>query len=278
MVDDGLTRGVARAEHHLEDAVGKPGLREQLHRGQRRERALRVGTQHDRVAGEQCRDGVGDREAERVVPRRDDADDALWPAVLHGLRQQRESARMPGVGEHGRPASGVVTGHDRAVGDLLEGVAAGLARLELDEVEQLGLVVEHEVVQAQQDLGALTQGGRDPAALGSPGQGDRLHDVARARHGQRRQRCSRERGRRAHVWLVARGDDPGGEGSRPRRIHGIRGGGVELRISDDIGHYRRVANAAPSGVGLPDRCRTTAIGTALAHPLSIPVICSISAC
>ena len=55
--------------------------------------------------------------------------------------------------------------HQGDVGDLLEGLAAGLARLELDEVEQLDLTLEDEVVVAQQDALAHVHRGARPGPL-----------------------------------------------------------------------------------------------------------------
>ena len=168
-VDDGLAGGLAVAEHDLQQVLGQPGVLEDLGGGQRGERPLQVGAQHDGVAGEQGGDGVGDGQAERVVPRRDDADDALGPVVLDGAREHGQHADVLGLAQQRRAAAGVVARHDRAVGHLLVGVRAGLARLELHEVEQLALPVEHEVVHPQQHRGALLDRGGGPASLGAAG-------------------------------------------------------------------------------------------------------------
>ena len=167
-VDDGLPGGVTVAEHDLQHVLGQPGVLEDLGGRQGGQRPLQVGAQHDRVAGQQGGDGVGDGQAQRVVPRRDDADDALGPVVLHGPRQHGQHAHVLGLAQERRAAPGVVARHDRAVGDLLVRVRAGLARLELHEVEQLALPVEHQVVHAQQHRGALLDRGRPPRLRWAP--------------------------------------------------------------------------------------------------------------
>ncbi len=177
-VDDGLPCGVPVAEDDLEEAVREAGVRDDLGGRQRRERGLDVGPQDDGVACEQGRERVADGEDEGVVPGRDDADDALGPVVLDGPREQGKHADVLDVAQQDRPATGVVPGDHRDVTDLLEGVGTGLARLELDEVEQLGLPVEDEVVDPQEHRGALRHGGHGPRPLGDPGGRHRLGHVA----------------------------------------------------------------------------------------------------
>jgi hypothetical protein len=98
-VDDRLPGRLAVAEHDLQQVLGQPGVLEDLGGGQRGERALQVGAQHDGVAGQQGGDGVGDGEAERVVPGGDDAHDPLGPVVLHHPRQHGEDPHVPRVAQ-----------------------------------------------------------------------------------------------------------------------------------------------------------------------------------
>ena len=156
----------------LDEPRGQPGLLQQLEGAQRGERGLRVGLDDDAVARDQGGEGVGHRQHQRVVPRRDDADDALRDVVLAGGDEAGQGAQ-PTLGLE-RPGceAGVVPGGDRLVHDLLERPDAGLAVLGLDEVEQLVLPVEHEVVVAQQHGGAVAHRGSGP----------RLLDLAGARH------------------------------------------------------------------------------------------------
>ena len=80
-------------------SLGQPGLaRSSSAAAQRGQRALQVGAQHDGVAGQQRRDGVGDRQAQRVVPRRDDADDALGAVVLDRAGEHGQHADVLGLG------------------------------------------------------------------------------------------------------------------------------------------------------------------------------------
>ena len=78
----------------------------------------------------------------------DDPDHAERVVVLVGGRQQRQRAAAALGGEVALGRIGVVAGDDRDVEDLLEGVTARLAGLDLDQVEDLVLAREHEVVEA----------------------------------------------------------------------------------------------------------------------------------
>src|SRR3954469_13710573 len=71
----------------------------------------------------------------------------------------------------------VVAADDRDVEDLLEAVPPGLARLELEEVEDLVLALEHQVVEAMEDRLALGVRGPLPAFVDLAGAPDRRDDV-----------------------------------------------------------------------------------------------------
>ncbi|BAU85530.1 transmembrane efflux protein [Streptomyces laurentii] len=85
------------------------------------------------------------------------------------------------------------------------GVQAGLARLQLDEVEDLGLAAEDQVVEAQQHPRARTDGGGGPGDLGGTGSGICLGDVLGRGLGQVRQLVPGEGG---VVGGTAGADDP----------------------------------------------------------------------
>lgn len=70
--------------------------------------------------------------------------------------------------ELARRRARVVAAHLRDVQDLLEGVPAGLAVLELDQVEHFVLAVEDEIREAEQHLGPVGGGPPRPVALRSP--------------------------------------------------------------------------------------------------------------
>ena len=95
---------------------------------------------------------VAQRHRERVVPRRDDPDDALGhvvdldPGQARGRRPSRRS-----VSRCSCAGAAVVAGGQRDVQRLVEGVLAGLAGLPADQVDDLVLPVQHQVVQPQQD-------------------------------------------------------------------------------------------------------------------------------
>ena len=230
------------AEHDLDDAVGQARLDEQLDHGEGRERALHVGPQDDRVARDQRRERVGGGQAQGVVPRRDDAHDSAGPVQLGRARQSRQHAEVPGVAQVRRGAPPVVACGDGAVADLLVRVRAGLARLELDEVEQLALAVEDEVVEAQEHGGALAHRRCGPSALGPACRVDSDRHVTRGGQRQDAQRGAGHRAGRPQLAALPGRHDAGGEGPHPGGGHGVGGGGVGLRVCDDVGHYRRVTS------------------------------------
>ena len=105
------------------------GLLEQLGAEQRGEHGLRVRLGDHGVAGQQRRQPVAERHRERVVPGRDDADDALGHAVDLDPGQPRDDAELAlGVEVLVRRAR-VVAGGQRDVQRLVERVLAGLAGL-----------------------------------------------------------------------------------------------------------------------------------------------------
>ena len=210
------------------------GLVEQLRGQQRGEHGLGVGLGDDRVAGEQRREAVAERHRERVVPGRDDADDALGHAVHLGAREHREHpADAVGVEVLVR-GTGVVARGQREVGDLEVGVLAGLARLPHDEVDELVLPVEQEVVQAQEGGGALVDRRRGPSGLGVARPHERLGHVGRSRLGDVRERGSADR-RRHGVRLAGGAHDPAREGGDVRAIEAVDRGAVVLGVRGAVG-------------------------------------------
>ena len=151
----------------------EPGLVHQLDAEQGGEHGLRVGLGDHRVAGHQRGKAVGQRHRERVVPRRDDADDALGDAVDVDPGEERDHAAAP-LGRHvlaGHPR--VVAGRQCGVGDLVVGVLAGLAVLQRDDVEQLRHPLEQQVVEPQHDRSTLVHRRPRPGRLGDPRPRDR---------------------------------------------------------------------------------------------------------
>src|SRR4051794_26446532 len=76
-----------------------------------------------------------------------------------------------------RGQAGVVPRRDGLVHDLLERPHSGLAVLGLDEVEQLVLLLEDEIVVAQEHGGALADRRGRPALLHSTALGHRCGDI-----------------------------------------------------------------------------------------------------
>ena len=247
-VDDRLTGLPAGPEDDLEDPLGQARLTEQVDPGERGDRALLVRAQHDGVAGHEGGQGVGDRQAQRVVPRGDDPDDALGVVVHPGLGEHRVGAGDLARAQVPLGGAAVVAGGESRVDDLLEGLLAHLAGLDLHEVEQLDLALEDEVVEAQEDPLALLEGGRGPADLSGPRGGDGPVDVRRGRERQRRDRPAGQRRGPGEGLGRRRGHDTAGQPARPARIDRVGGGGVQLRVSDRLrGHYPTVIPASAFG-------------------------------
>lgn len=162
--DDG-----ALAEDDLEDLGGQSGLDQQVTGPQGGERGLRVGLHHDGVAGDERGQRVAHGEFERVVPGGDLTDDTARLAQFGDLGEGRDDAGVTAGLEVGDGLAPVVAGGDGDGLHLLVGVQAGLAGLQLDEVEDLGLAAEDEVVEAQQDGGPLPYGDGGPGGLGGAG-------------------------------------------------------------------------------------------------------------
>ena len=156
----------ATAEHDLPEVLGNAGADREVSCEECRQRCLVVGLLHHRVTGQQRRDGVAGGKAQRIVPRRDDGDDALRMTDLANGRETRYDTRARSWSEQARSTAGVVATGDGDVRHLEVGVATGLAVLELDEVHQCFLVVEHQVVHAEEDLRALTHRTGRPHPLG----------------------------------------------------------------------------------------------------------------
>ena len=150
----------------LPEVGREAGLLEQLGREQRRQHGLGVGLGDDGVAGQQRREAVAQRHRERVVPGRDDADDALGDPVELDPGEHREDAADAAGVEVLVGRAPVVAGGERDVERLVEGVLAGLAGLPADQVDDLLLAVEHEVVEPQQRRGADVDRRTRPLLLG----------------------------------------------------------------------------------------------------------------
>lgn len=157
------------AEDHLEHLGGQPGFDQQVPGPQRGQRGLRIGLHHDGVAGDERGQRVADGQLERVVPRCDLPDDAARLTQLGDLGEGRDDSGVPLRLQIRAGPAPVVAGRDGDGLHLLVGVQPGLAGLQLDEVEDLRLPLEHEVVEAEQDGRPGADGGRGPGRLGGTG-------------------------------------------------------------------------------------------------------------
>lgn len=115
-------------------------------------------------------------------------------AQLGDLGEGRYGAGVPLGAQVGGGLAAVVPGGDGDGLDLLVGVQTGLAGLQLDEVEDLGLAREDQVVEAQQDGGALPYRHPCPHGLGGAGPLEGRGHVLGCRLGQVGQLLAGERG------------------------------------------------------------------------------------
>lgn len=205
VLDDFGAYDRALAEDDLEDVGGQTGLDEEVAGPERGEAGLRVRLHHDRVARDEGGERVADGEFEGVVPGGDLADHTARVAQFGDLGERRDGAGVPlGPQIRGGPVA-VVPGRDGHGLHLLVGVQTGLAGLQLDQVEDLGLAFEDQVVEAEQNGGALPYRRLCPHRLRlARGLEGLLHVLGRGL-GQVRQLLAGERG-------VVRGP----AGSRPR--------------------------------------------------------------
>ena len=214
-------------------SFGKPASSSSCGREQRGQHGLGVGLGDDGVAGQQRGQPVAERHRERVVPRRDDPDDALGHPVDLDPGQPGDDAELALGVEVLVGGAGVVARGERDVHGLVEGVLAGLAGLPHDQVDDLVLAVEHEVVQAQQDPGPLVERGARPGRLGALGPGERLGDVVVGRLRDVRERLAVER-RADRDGLAGAGRDPAGQRRDVLGLEGVRRGRVVLGIGRSV--------------------------------------------
>ncbi len=248
MLDDlGADHGPL-AEDDLEDLGGQTCLDEQVTGPQGGEAGLGVGLHDDRVARDEGRERVADGQLQGVVPGGDLADDAARVAQLGDLGEGRHGARVTLGAQVRGGLAAVVPGGDGDGLDLLVGVQAGLAGLQLDEVEDLGLACEDQVVEAEQDGGALPYRSAGPDGLRGAGPLEGAGHVLGRRLGQVGQLLAGEGG------VVGGAAGPGhalGEpGDQLGRDHvgsgagALRGGGEGIRAGEFRGlrvrHGRRV--------------------------------------
>ena len=223
----------ARTGHDLPQVPREAGLLEELGAEERGEHGLGVGLDHHGVAGQQRGQAVAQRQGEGVVPRRDDADHALGQVVHLDVGEAGEHAGHAPAVEVVVGGAGVVAGGERDVRELQEGVLAGLAGLDADQVADLLLPVEHQVVEPQQRGGALGQRGARPGLLRPPGPRDGLPDVGLARLRDVGDRLPVER-RLHRCGLAGGGQDPPGEVLRVVGLQGVRRPRVVLGVGRTV--------------------------------------------
>ena len=195
------------------------------------ERGLEVGFQHHRVASNDRRQEIGHCKRQRIVPRRDDTDDADRVAHFAHLRDEWKYTasllvlQQSGCGQH------VVTADVGDVEDLIHRTRARFAVLPLHDVAQCGLFLEDEIMELRDDRESLRQRCGRPCRLRCARFGKRTFDIglAAVRNCHHRLHVERRRLRRAMCVRVGDdlADDPVDFG--PVEVRAGNGHGVSVR-------------------------------------------------
>lgn len=168
VVDDRRAHHRAGAGHDGEQLRRQSGLVQQLGVGQCAERREAVRLDHDGVSSEQRRDGVGDGQRHRVVPRRDDADDTLRVVVHHRLDDAGQQGLHPLWGQQVRGFLRVVARVGDHVEDILLGGGPGLAGLGLGDVHQVVAAIGDELAEPVDDHATFLHRAFGPPHLCGP--------------------------------------------------------------------------------------------------------------
>ena len=135
--------------HGLPQILGETGLLEQACTDQGGEHRLRVRLDHHGIAGCDRGNAIAQSQREWIVPRSDDAHDTLGHMVDLHLSQPWHSPDCL-VGAHDLlGALAVVARRQRYVKRLIVGMLARFAGLPDDHIHDLGLMLHHQIVQAQ---------------------------------------------------------------------------------------------------------------------------------
>ena len=195
-VDDALRD--ARLVEELDEALPERG---------------RVGRrlEDDGVPRDERRRDLPGRDRDREVPRRDDADHA--DRHPHGHLELVPKLRRSGLAEEPPTLAAHVEAHVDRFLDVAARLRLHLPHLVRHQVRELGLVVGHELREAEQDLAALGRRDESPVLERRFRGGDCAVDVlsARAREG-------------ADQLAVG----------RARRVEGLAGGGVDPLAADVV--------------------------------------------
>ncbi len=217
LLDDGVADHRAPAEHDLPGVRGEPGLLGEFVEPQRRQRRLVVGLLHHGVARGECGQHVHRGQRQGVVPGGDDPDHAAGvPGVCGPGQHGKCSGGAPGR-EQACAVPAVVVGHERGRADLVEGVEACLAGLDLHQVEPFPLPGEDELVQPQQDPLPLRDARGGPRRLcfartGEGGAGEPVGRLGQDGGAQPGERCGHR-----HRFQARAGHGPLDEELRSRR-------------------------------------------------------------
>ena len=167
----------ARTWNDLEEILRKARSVEQIDGEESGKRRGAVRLEHDGVTGHQRSQRVGNRESQRVVPRRNNTDDTLGVVIDGGFGQHRYCAVCSLRFQQLRPLVAVVAGGDSGVYELLVGTGAVLAGLGLQQVQHLVAVGKQQVVEVVQHFAALFRCHAGPLLLRRTGTLEGLVDI-----------------------------------------------------------------------------------------------------
>ena len=145
MVNQGVANQLAIANHYLPKVIRNTRLDGQVAGKQHGECSLIVGLLNHGVASNQCRNHVEHGQGQWVVPRSNHANDTHRHVVYESFGKHRNTRLGAAASKSFASDFGKVARSRDCARALFEGMGPGLAGFELQKIEQLGLVFEHQV-------------------------------------------------------------------------------------------------------------------------------------
>ena len=162
--DEGAGHG-AFARHDGHEPVGQAREKELLQHPRGDEGRLGIRLQQHAIARKERGHRVACRKGERVVPRRDDADEADRLAEFLDPHQHGQGSAHTTRAEELGGVACVVLGHDGDIEDLLERISPRLAYLPLQQVECLIALRDDEVMESPHDAHPIAHRALRPFTL-----------------------------------------------------------------------------------------------------------------
>ncbi len=175
VADEPLADRASATVDDVDDAGRHAGLGEELREALSEGGRVGRGLEDDRVPGDERGRDLPGRDRDREVPRRDDADDADRHAHRHlELVLQLRRRRLT---EEATTLAGHVVAHVDRFLDVTARLRLHFPHLVRHEVGEVGLVLGHELGEAEEDLATLRRGDEAPVLVRSLRSGNGAVDV-----------------------------------------------------------------------------------------------------